>query len=163
MVKPVDALTALRVPLAVAFLLIESAPVRLVVVMVAAVSDVVDGIWARHRGSSRIGPVLDPVCDKLFVASAFAVVLRAGALSVPEVVGVLLRDLSAVLGFLTTALLHRPTTLPARAGGKLVTVGQILTLVAFLAGSELVRPLAWATAGISLYAIYDYTRVALHA
>jgi len=36
----------------------------------------------------------------------------------------------------------------------------LLTLVAFLAGSDLVRPLAWATAAISMYAIADYTRFA---
>src|SRR5690348_18023113 len=40
----------------------------------------------------------------------------------------------------------RPVALPARAGGKAVTVGQILTLVAFVVESPLVRPLAWATA-----------------
>ena len=44
----------------------------------------------------------------------------------------------------------------------LYTIGAAitLTLLAFLAGSDLVRPLAWATAAISVYAIADYTRAA---
>ena len=60
-----------------------------------------------------------------------------------------------------TLLLRKPTTLPARVGGKAVTILQGLTLVAFLAGSDLLRPLAWATGAVSLYAIYDYSREAL--
>jgi hypothetical protein len=56
--------------------------------------------------------------------------------------------------------LRHPTTLPARAGGKAVTVCQILALLAFVTGSDLLRPLAWATAAISLYAVADYVQAA---
>ncbi|KPJ90609.1 MAG: hypothetical protein AMS18_10400, partial [Gemmatimonas sp. SG8_17] len=76
------------------------------------------------------------------------------------IVGVLLRDIVAGLSFLGVLLLRRPTTLPARAGGKAVTVCQALTLAAFLMESDLLRPLAWATAGISIYAIADYVNAA---
>jgi len=72
---------------------------------------------------------------------------------------VLMRDLVALGAFLGTVVRKRPTTLPARAGGKWVTVGQLLTLLAFLLDSNLVRPLAWATAAVSVYAIADYTQV----
>lgn len=155
-----DFLTALRMPLAVVFLMVPDTTVRFVVLVLAAASDFVDGIWARRIGGSRMGVVLDPVCDKTFVVLAFVVVLRSGVLAPLELVGVLLRDLVAMLAFGATWALRRPTTLPARAGGKAVTVGQLLTLLAFLAGSDLLRPLAWATAAISVYAIADYTRAA---
>jgi hypothetical protein len=36
----------------------------------------------------------------------------------------------------------------------------MLTLVAFLTDSTLLRPMAWATAGIGVYAIWDYYRAA---
>ncbi len=147
-------------PLAVVFLMVPDTTVRFVVLVLAAASDFVDGIWARRIGGSRMGVVLDPVCDKTFVVLAFVVVLRSGVLAPLELVGVLLRDLVAMLAFGATWALRRPTTLPARAGGKAVTVGQLLTLLAFLAGSDLLRPLAWATAAISVYAIADYTRAA---
>ena len=37
------------------------------------------------------------------------------------------------------------------------------TLVAFLFDSPLLRPMAWATGAIAIYAIWDYYRVAPHA
>ena len=110
-----------------------------------------------------MGAVLDPVCDKLFMLVAFVTVLRSGVLSIVEVIAVLLRDILAGIGFLWTLLLRRPTTLPARAGGKIVTVVQLLALVAFVLESDLVRPLSWATAGISVYAAIDYARAARKA
>ncbi len=155
-----DALTALRIPLAVAFVVVPGALERLAILLLVAASDLADGIWARRAGSSRAGPVLDPVADKLFMAAAFYVVLTGGQLAPLEIVGVMLRDIVAALAFLTTLVLGRPATLPARAGGKAVTIAQILTLVAFLAESDLVRPLAWATAAISVYAIWDYSQAA---
>ncbi len=162
LVQQPDVLTALRLPLALAFLLVDGTAERLVIVAVAALTDFVDGIWARRIGGSRLGAVLDPVCDKVFIVVAFAVVYRGGVLTPLELLGVLLRDLVAIGAFLATWALRRPTTLPARAGGKAVTVGQLLTLVAFLAGSDLVRPLAWATAAMAVYAIADYSRAAKH-
>lgn len=156
-----DALTVSRLPLAVAFLVVVEPVVRAAVLAAAAGSDLVDGYLARRFGSSRLGWVLDPIADKLFMAAGFWVVLTSGQLNAFEIAAVLLRDIVAFLAFVTTVVLGRPTTLPARAGGKAVTVAQILTLGAFLTGSDLVRPLAWATGAISLYAIADYTRVGL--
>lgn len=158
---PPDALTLLRLPLAAAFVLWTDPAARLVILVVAAASDLLDGYWARRRGGSRLGVALDPVVDKLFMAAAFWVVWTGGRLHVLEILAVLLRDVVAFVAFLTTVVRGRPTTLPARAGGKAVTVSQVLTLTAFVAGSDLVRPLAWATGAVSLYAIADYMRVGL--
>ncbi len=156
-----DALTLLRLPLAVVFLVVDDAVVRASALAVAALSDLIDGWLARRLGGSRLGPALDPVADKLFMAAGFWVVLRSGMLNPFEIGAVLLRDIVALIAFTTTVLLGRPTTLPARAGGKAVTVVQLLTLGAFLTGSELIRPLAWAAGAVSLYAIADYMRVGL--
>jgi phosphatidylglycerophosphate synthase len=94
------------------------------------------------------------------MASAFGVVAASGRLEWYEVVGVLLRDIVATIAFAVTFFSRRPRAIPARAGGKAVTVLQVLTLVAFLTDSPLLRPLAWATGAVALYAIYDYYRVA---
>jgi len=160
LVGPPDLLTVLRLPLALGFLLVEDAYIRVAILGAVAVTDISDGIWARRIGGSRLGAALDPTVDKLFMAAAFFVVLRSGLLAALEIVGVLLRDIVAGLSFLGVLLLRRPTTLPARAGGKAVTVCQALTLAAFLMESDLLRPLAWATAGISIYAIADYVNAA---
>ena len=155
---PADALTSLRLPLAVAFPLVTAMPLRLAIIAVAAASDFFDGRVARRYGGSRAGAILDPVADKVFMASAFLTLWRSGLLVGWEIAGVLLRDIFAAGGGLAVWLFHRPATFPARAGGKAVTVGQVLTLVAFVVESPLVRPLAWATAAISVYALWDYGR-----
>jgi len=156
-----DGLTLSRLPLAAVFLMVEEPVVRASALALAAASDLLDGWLARRYGGSRLGVVLDPVVDKLFMVTGFWVVLRSGLLNPFEILAVLLRDIVALFAFLTTVGLGRPTTLPARAGGKAVTVCQLLTLGAFLTGSELIKPLAWATGAVSLYAIADYTRVGL--
>jgi multisubunit Na+/H+ antiporter MnhG subunit len=96
------------------------------------------------------------------MAAAFLTVARRGLLQWWEIAGVLLRDIVAAIGALAVWR-RRPVALPARAGGKAVTVGQVLTLVAFIAESPLVRPLAWATAAVSCYALWDYGRAAARA
>ncbi|HUL02291.1 MAG TPA: CDP-alcohol phosphatidyltransferase family protein [Gemmatimonadales bacterium] len=157
-VTPVDALTGLRVPLAIVFPFLHRPAIQLGVVALAAASDVLDGILARRVGGSRMGVVLDPVADKVFMVSAFLTVGSRGVLPPLEVLGVLARDVVAVLGSLVRWTLHRPVALPARAGGKVVTVAQMTTLVAAVVLSPLVRPLAWATTAVGLYAIWDYAR-----
>src|SRR2546430_5609244 len=94
------------------------------------------------------------------MAAAFFTVARTGLLHPLEIVGVLARDIVAALGYVGAWLWRRPTPLPARARGKAVTVLQLLPLVAFIARSPLVRPLAWATAAGGLYALWGYGRAA---
>jgi CDP-diacylglycerol--glycerol-3-phosphate 3-phosphatidyltransferase/cardiolipin synthase len=155
-----DLLSLLRVPLGVAFVLLPDRNARIVVLALAAASDLVDGWIARRLGPSRLGVFVDPVTDKLFMVAAFGVVAASGRLTWYEITGLLLRDAVATVAFLVVTLRGRPASIPARAGGKVVTWAQLATLVAFLLESERLRPLAWATAAVSLYAIWDYYRAA---
>jgi phosphatidylglycerophosphate synthase len=142
--------------LAAAFVLVTDPWWRFVILAVAAGSDLLDGRIARRYGASRLGVFLDPVADKLFMAAAFWVVLASRRLEAYEVVGVLLRDIVAAIAFVVTLRRGHPSSIPARAGGKAVTLAQNLTLLAFVTGSDVLRPMAWATAGIAMYAIWDY-------
>ncbi|MGH7613618.1 MAG: CDP-alcohol phosphatidyltransferase family protein [Gemmatimonadales bacterium] len=153
-----DVLTMMRFPLAALFPFAARPLEQLVIVALAGVTDLAHGAVARRTGGSRWGPMLDPVADKVFVATTVLTFAGQGLLHPLEIAAVLLRDIVAVLGFAATALLRRPVALPARAGGKAVTVSQGLTLVALIAASPLVRPLAWATGAVSVYAIWDYGR-----
>jgi hypothetical protein len=83
----------------------------------------------------------------------------AGALRPFEIAGVLLRDIVAPLGYLLSMAFKRDFAMPARAGGKAVTVGQSLTLCAWLLESPYLEPLAWATGAMALYALADYGRL----
>jgi CDP-diacylglycerol--glycerol-3-phosphate 3-phosphatidyltransferase/cardiolipin synthase len=158
-----DLLSLARIPLAAAFVLVPDSRWRLGIVALAAVTDLLDGPVARRFGSSAFGAVLDPIADKMFMAAAVGVVAFSGKLAIYEIVGVLLRDLVATIAFAATLLSHQPRAIPARSSGKAVTVTQILTLVAFLLDSPYLRPIAWATTGISVIAIWDYYRVAPRA
>jgi cardiolipin synthase len=158
-----DLLSILRIPLAVAFVLVPDSGWRLAIVGATAVTDLLDGPVARRWGSSPYGPVLDPIADKLFMAAAVGVVAFSGRLQVYEIIGVLLRDLVATVAFAVTLISHHPRAIPARSSGKAVTVAQILTLTAFLMDSPYLRPIAWATTAIAIIAIWDYHRVAPRA
>jgi phosphatidylglycerophosphate synthase len=156
--SPADGITLIRIPLAILFPLDSSTPVRLVILALAAATDLGDGWVARRFGGSRFGAVLDPIADKLFVAVAFAVVWAAGALTWYEVVGVLARDIVATAAFVGTLATGKATAVPARLGGKAVTLLQMLTLVVFVLQWPHLQSLAWATAAVALYAIYDYNQ-----
>lgn len=147
--------------MAVAFVLVPSAGWRVAILAAAAATDLLDGQLARRFGSSRLGAVLDPVADKLFMAAAFLVVAFSGALTWYELLGVLLRDLVASLAFVVMLVGDvASSAVPARAGGKAVTILQLLTLFAFLERSPMVHHLAWATGAVALYALSDYGLVA---
>jgi phosphatidylglycerophosphate synthase len=154
-----DLLSVVRIPLAVAFPFVSN-QWRMVLLAIAAATDLLDGPLARRFGASALGSVIDPVADKLFMAAAFGVVAVSARLEPYEIVGVLLRDIVATVAFAATVFSHRPRAIPARAGGKAVTVAQVLTLAAFLTDSPLLQPMAWATTAIAIYAIWDYYRIA---
>ena len=121
------------------------------------------GRWRADWGARRLGPVIDPIADKVFMAAAVGVVAFSGRLEIWEIVGVLLRDIVATLAFLGTLISHAPRAIPARSSGKAVTIAQILTLIAFLLDSPYLRPIAWATTLMAVIAIWDYYRVAPRA
>jgi phosphatidylglycerophosphate synthase len=156
--SPADAITLVRIPLAILFPIVSSTPVRLVILALAAATDLGDGWVARRFGGSRFGAVLDPIADKLFVAVAFAVVLASGALTWYEIIAVLARDIIATVAFGITLATGNATAVPARLGGKAVTVLQLLTLIAFVVHWPHLQSLAWATGAVALYAIYDYNQ-----
>ena len=160
--SPADGITLLRIPLAIAFPLVHAPAIRLAILFLAGATDLGDGFVARRFGGSRFGAVLDPIADKLFVAIAFGVVLASGALTWYEVVGVLARDIIATAAFFITIATGRATAVPARVGGKAVTVLQMLTLVVFVLNWPHLQSLAWATAAVALYAIYDYNQPFFH-
>ncbi len=158
---PANLVSLSRLPLALVFAAVPSVGVRLGVLAAAAGTDLVDGWLARRLGKSRLGAWMDPVADKVFMVTAFVVVAMVGGLSWIEVAAVLFRDVVAPIGWAASLVARRPLVVPARVGGKAVTVGQTLTLFAWLLDSSFLRPLAWATGAMALYAIADYGRLAV--
>ena len=156
-----NGVSALRFPLAVAFVLSDGG-LRAGVVAAAGVSDWLDGWIARRRGeSSELGEVLDPVADKTFVATMLVTFYWQGQLATGQLLLLLLRDIYAVLGWIAVRAARRRIRLRARLTGKLTTALQIATGLALVVQPAWVAPLVWATAAAGVAASADYTAAAL--
>ena len=108
----------------------------MVILAIAAATDLLDGPLARRFGcfgARQPASIPSPTSSSWRRRSAWSLCLGQPG-SPTRSSGVLLRDIVATVAFAGHALSHRPRAIPARAGGKAVTVAQMLTLVAFLTG-----------------------------
>src|ERR671923_1282169 len=131
-------LTVLRIlliPVFVSLLVYRRPGIALVVFAAAALTDLLDGYVARHRGSqSRLGAFLDPMADKLLLVSSFVTLTWLRVLPFWIAAVVISRDLILVIGALAIHMAGgRITPRPTRAG-KLATFFQILTVLIGLMG-----------------------------
>ena len=131
----------------------------LVVLLLASLSDYVDGLLARRWDQvSRIGQLLDPAADRLYVTAALLGLGWRGVLPWWLVALVLVREL-VLTGNVLVLRRHGLSSLPPHLLGKTATfvllVALPLLLLAETAQSlaAVVRPLAWALVlwGTGLY------------
>lgn len=109
--------------------------------MLAGVSDVLDGFLARRMGwQSRLGGLLDPIADKLFMVCAFLALGWVGALPWWLIGLVMLRDVVIVVGAIAYHWLVEPVPAAPSLPGKASTMAQVLLVLAVLV-HEAVRPL----------------------
>jgi CDP-diacylglycerol---glycerol-3-phosphate 3-phosphatidyltransferase len=93
----INFLSFLRAPLAFLFM-IDNTYSRLVVVLLAMVTDFLDGFLARRwKMTSQVGAVLDPVTDKLFVIIAASVLIQEGSLEIWQALTMISRDFAVLL------------------------------------------------------------------
>ncbi len=125
----------------------------------ASLTDVLDGWLARRGRTTRLGALLDPIADKTFVLAALSAFLIEGAISTRSFFLILSRDFATAIGFLVAYFLPGldPQSFRARMSGKIVTVLQLVTLLALVLRRALVPALLWPVAAASLWAIADYT------
>src|ERR1700722_7213630 len=87
-----NGLSFLRAPLALLFL-VDSIPWRITAIVLAMVTDSVDGYpAARYRSASQFGAILDPTMDKFFVFFGLGVLLMEGRLEIWQACSMLARD-----------------------------------------------------------------------
>ncbi len=100
-----NGLSLFRAPLAFLFLQ-EHVGLRLTAILLAMITDSVDGYVARRfRSASKFGAILDPAMDKFFVYFALAALLQEGKISLLESLAMVSRDFSVVgYGFCMAAL-----------------------------------------------------------
>lgn len=162
--RPLDSLPNLlsysRLVLAAGFVVSGAPEARAGLIGAAAATDFLDGWLARRvRATSRWGALLDPVADRVFVLTAVATFLFAGALGTAAYFILIARDLATAVGFLVARMVPwlRAVDFRARVPGKLVTVLQLLTLAAIVVVPRAVGVLLATVAIASAVAIGDYT------
>jgi cardiolipin synthase len=160
----------LLVPLLVSLIVYNRPGLAAVTLVVAGLTDALDGYIARSRGKeTRLGAFLDPLADKLLLTASFV----ALTYKFPKVLPfwltaiVLSRDLLlilvAVLVMLTGGRL-RPS--PSGLGKtstvfQMVTVGIVLLVVAGVSAAAPVRlPLVWITAALTVGSGLQYLALA---
>ena len=149
-----------RVVLALAFVLVSEPWDRIALIAVAGLTDFLDGWLARHRKSeSTAGALLDPIADRIFVFVAISTYLVEGQLTTAQYFVFLTRDLATAVGFLVAKIIPtlRPAVFRARMLGKIVTVMQMITLVAIILVPELTEKLILGIGLVSAASIVDYT------
>lgn len=125
-------LTICRAFLAFSFL-IDNPYVRSTAVILAAISDGLDGFLARlWKQESRFGRALDPIVDKFFVFFAISVLLLEQKVGSYEVFAVITRDIILILFGVYISLSGKWYRLRIHSSkvGKLVTLLQFALLVA---------------------------------
>lgn len=87
-----NGLSLLRAPLALLFLS-PSMLVRVIAIVLAMLTDALDGFLARrYRSTTQLGAVLDPAMDKLFVFLALGVLLYEQQFAVWQALSMITRD-----------------------------------------------------------------------
>jgi cardiolipin synthase (CMP-forming) len=162
--NPPSLISWTRVALAFAFVQVAgSVALTLVVLALAAVSDIADGFVARRFGlATPTGAVLDAVTDKVFAATVLTTLVLAGRLTLINVALLGAREIvEAPLVFLLAvrpAVRLRRVDERANVFGKAATTLQFATVVAVLAGSPLVSVGVWLTAAVGVAAGLTYWR-----
>lgn len=145
----------------------------LAIFIAAGVTDILDGYFARMWGQqSSLGKMLDPIADKLLVASCLLMLAADGTIrgwTLLAAVIILCREIlvSGLREFL--ADLH--VSIPVTKLAKWKTMGQLVALGFLIAGDAGVKvlpqtveigiTLMWLSAIVTLYTGWDYLRAGL--
>jgi CDP-diacylglycerol--glycerol-3-phosphate 3-phosphatidyltransferase/cardiolipin synthase len=149
-----------RLVLAAGFVGTREPSLRLALIAVASGTDFLDGWLARrHAAVSRWGALIDPIADRLFVLCALFTFLYEQSLTTGAFLVLISRDIATAIGFIVARSVPwlRDVVFRARLLGKIVTVLQLVTLVAIIVGPSLVPGLVLAVGVASAASIADYT------
>ncbi|MHC4510453.1 MAG: CDP-alcohol phosphatidyltransferase family protein [Planctomycetota bacterium] len=149
--------------------------VSILLFLLMAISDVVDGYLARRRNQiTKLGAFLDPVADKLLVTSACLLLasqqghVEQFLLPPTVVVFIIGKDLFLLIGFVIVYLITSKTHIAPVFTGKLATALQLSMVAGILIAPEVsgvlpgwiwfLRVLWWSAAGTALLATLIYIR-----
>jgi len=136
LINVANGLTAARVLLVpyFAFLLISGrGKAALAVFAVCGATDVLDGLLARWlRQRTLVGTLLDPIADKLMMATAFIVLSYVHIVPLRLAIMVISRDIIILTGSLIYPLLFDASDIRPTGLSKANTAVQVVTVIYFL-------------------------------
>ena len=131
-----NSLSFLRAPLAFLFL-VENTTFRIVAIILAMLTDSIDGYLARRRQSvTRFGAILDPAMDKFFVFFALTILFMEGRMEMWQGFAMVSRDFFLLLFGLYLSLTGywENFQLTAIRWGKVTTALQFIVLIGLTLG-----------------------------
>ena len=143
-----NTLTMLRIAAVPVFLILlayERFGGALCIFMAASITDALDGALARlYDSNTELGASIDPLADKMLMASSFIGLAWYGGVPAWLTILVLSRDVVILLGYLSIYFFAQPIEVKPTELGKVNTFLQIFTVgFALLAMARTDMPLYW--------------------
>ena len=145
-----------------------------VLFVIASFTDFLDGMLARFLGEeSKLGELLDPIADKIIVATALLLLVMDGTIRHYEVIAaIIILTREILISGLREFLAKGKVKMPVSSLAKLKTVLQMVSIGLLLSGdtgNKIINfqeynaqnigiVLLWLSAALTLYTGYDYMR-----
>ena len=142
--------------------------------VLASFTDFLDGLLARlYKEESKLGELLDPIADKILVASALVLLVMNGIIKNYEVIAaIIILTREILISGLREFLAKGKIKLPVSSLAKLKTVLQMISIGLLLSGetgNKIINfqdynaqtigiILLWLSAALTLFTGYDYMR-----
>ena len=146
----------------------------LILFVIASFTDFLDGMLARFLGEeSKLGELLDPIADKIIVATALILLVMDGTIRNYEVIAaIIILTREILISGLREFLAKGEIKLPVSSLAKLKTVLQMVSIALLLSGetgNKIINfqdynaqtigiILLWLSAALTLFTGYDYMR-----
>ena len=142
--------------------------------VIASFTDFLDGLLARmFKEESKLGELLDPIADKIIVATALILLVMDGTIKNFEVVAaIIILTREILISGLREFLAKGKVKLPVSSLAKIKTVLQMVSIALLLSGdtgNKIINfqdynaqtigiILLWLSAALTLFTGYDYMR-----
>ena len=144
----------------------------------ASFTDFLDGLLARlYKEESKLGELLDPIADKILVATALILLVMNNTINNYEVIAaIIILTREILISGLREFLAKVRVSIPVSSLGKFKTLLQMLSIAILLTGetgNALINfgdynahtvgiILLWMSAFLTIYTGYDYVRKKIH-
>ncbi len=129
----------------------------LILFLLGALSDLIDGKVAREKGEEgSFGKLLDPFADKVLVISTLIALVEAGHVKSLPVILLTIRELA--ISFLRSVAVGQGIVMQASALGKAKTFLENTAIILFLGGFQFGSVVLWSSVGLAYISLYDYIK-----